>query len=131
MVRVCAPGGRVVVSDVFTSNPEQAQAFNRMEKLRDPSHVRALSFDELTGLFSASGLQNMRTQFYKHDIELEQILERSFPYSGDADQVRQMFVDDLALNRLGVGASREDGSIHYAYPVVVIVGQKLARLPKK
>src|SRR5947209_8771537 len=41
MVRVCTTGGRVVVVDVFTTSPEQAEAFNRMEKLRDPSHVRA------------------------------------------------------------------------------------------
>src|SRR5262245_20596871 len=33
MVRVCAPGGRVVLVDVFTSTPEQAEALNRMEKL--------------------------------------------------------------------------------------------------
>lgn len=49
MVRVCTPGGRIVVVDVFTSGPEQAEAYNRMEKLRDPSHVRALALEELTG----------------------------------------------------------------------------------
>jgi ubiquinone/menaquinone biosynthesis C-methylase UbiE len=43
MVRVCQPGGRVAVIDVFTSSPVQAEAYNRVEKLRDPSHVRALS----------------------------------------------------------------------------------------
>ena len=42
MVRVCQPGGRVAVVDVFMSTPEQAEAYNRMEKLRDPSHTRAL-----------------------------------------------------------------------------------------
>src|SRR5262249_24945100 len=41
MVRVCRPGGRVAVIDVFTSSPEQAEAYNHVEKLRDPSHVRA------------------------------------------------------------------------------------------
>src|SRR2546421_8510183 len=46
MVRVCSPGGRVVVVDVFTSGPEQAEAYNRLEKLRDPSHVRALALEE-------------------------------------------------------------------------------------
>jgi ubiquinone/menaquinone biosynthesis C-methylase UbiE len=71
MVRVCGPGGRVVVVDVFMSSPEQAEAYNRMEKLRDPSHVRALALDELTGLFTESGLRDMKTQFYKHEVELE------------------------------------------------------------
>src|SRR5262245_56202199 len=57
MIRVCAPDGRVVVVDVFTITTEQADAYNRMEKLRDPSHVRALSLIELTALFQESGLQ--------------------------------------------------------------------------
>src|SRR5690242_11979728 len=42
MVRVTRPGGRVVVADVYTSGPEQAEAYNHVERLRDPSHVRAL-----------------------------------------------------------------------------------------
>ncbi len=124
MVRACSPGGRVVVVDVFTSNPEQAEAYNRLEKLRDPSHVRALAVEELTDLFSETDFRDVTTQFYKHEVEMEQVLQRSFPKPGDADKIRQLFVEDLGVNRLGVGAHRKDGSIHYAYPVVVLVGRK-------
>jgi ubiquinone/menaquinone biosynthesis C-methylase UbiE len=115
MVRVCNPGGRVVVVDVFTSGPEQAEAYNRLEKL---------PLEELTALLIQAGLQDVRTQLYKHEVELEQVLQRSFPKPGDADTIRQMFVDDLGVNRLGVGAHRREGNIHYAYPIAVIVGQK-------
>lgn len=124
MVRVCAPGGRVVVVDVFMSSPEQAESYNRMEKLRDPSHVRALGIDELTGLFAETGFRDVKTHFYKHEVELEQVLQRSFPNPGDADKIRQIFADDLGVNLLGVGAHREDGAIRYAYPVVALVGSK-------
>src|SRR5437016_3412379 len=52
MQRVCTPGGKVVVIDVTASpDPGKAAAYNRMEKLRDPSHVRALTLVELEGLF--------------------------------------------------------------------------------
>jgi ubiquinone/menaquinone biosynthesis C-methylase UbiE len=124
MVRVCSPGGTVVVVDVFTSGPEQAEAYNRMEKLRDPSHVRALTLEELTALLTHAGLRGVRTQLYKHEVELEQVLQRSFPNPGDADTIRQLFVEDLAVNRLGVGAHRREGNIHYAYPIAVSVGRK-------
>lgn len=122
MVRVCQPGGRVAVIDVFTSSPEQAAAYNRVEKLRDPSHVRALSLEELSGLCLDAGLRHVKTAFFKLGVELEALLAASFPNPGDADRIRQTFADDLGVNRLGLGAARTDGAIHFAFPIVVLVG---------
>jgi ubiquinone/menaquinone biosynthesis C-methylase UbiE len=124
LIRVCSPGGRVVVVDVFTRSLEQAELFNRMEKLRDPSHVRALLLDELTGLFHEAGLQNVRKQFYKHEFGLEPVLKGSFPNPGDVVRIRQLFEDDLGLDRLGLGIHHRDGSIHFAYPIVILVADK-------
>jgi ubiquinone/menaquinone biosynthesis C-methylase UbiE len=126
MVRVCRPGGRVAVIDVFTSSSEQAEAYNRVEKLRDPSHVRALALDELLGLCHDAGLREVRTSFYKLDVPLEELLARSFPNPGDADRIRQTFADDIGVDRLGVGAHCREGVIHFAFPIVVIVGQQQA-----
>jgi ubiquinone/menaquinone biosynthesis C-methylase UbiE len=124
MVRVCSPGGRVAVIDVFTSSPEQAEAYNRLEKLRDPSHVRALPLGELTGLCHDAGLLGLKTAFFRLEVELEALLAASFPNPGDADRIRETFADDLGVDRLGVGAHRRDGAIHFAFPIAVIVGQK-------
>ena len=42
-MRVCAPGGRIVVVDMYCSEDlAKAAQWNRLEKLRDPSHVRCL-----------------------------------------------------------------------------------------
>lgn len=124
MVRVCQPGGTVAVIDVFTSSPEQAQAYNRVEKLRDPSHVRALSLEELTRLFHDAGFQKINTGFYKFPMALDALLARSFPNPGDADRIHQTFEEDVGVDRLGVGAHRKDGAIHFAFPLVILVGQK-------
>jgi ubiquinone/menaquinone biosynthesis C-methylase UbiE len=124
MGRVCSPGGRVAVVDVFTSSPAQAEAFNHMEKLRDRSHVRALSLEELTALFCEAGLQNITTQLYKHEFGLEPVLKGSFPNPGDADRIRRLFVDDLGLDRLGLGVHRRDEGIYFAYPIIILVGHK-------
>src|SRR5262249_38829458 len=105
MVRACSRGGRAVVVDVFTSGPEQAEAYNRMEKLRDPSHVRALALGELTALLTQARVRGVRTQLYKHEVELEQVLDRSFPGPGDAGTIRRVFAEDLGVNRLGVGGA--------------------------
>jgi SAM-dependent methyltransferase len=124
MVRVCRPGGRVAVIDVFTSGPEQAEAYNRVEKLRDPSHVRALPLGELTGLCQVAGLRDVRAAFFKLGVALETLLAASCPNPGDADRTRQTFADDLGVDRLGLGAHRRDGAIHFAFPIVVIAGQQ-------
>src|SRR5262249_2932034 len=57
MARVCRPGGRVVVCDVHTTTPGQAAAYDRLERLRDPSHVHALRLDELRALMADAGLE--------------------------------------------------------------------------
>ena len=124
MVRVCQPGGRVAVVDVFMSTPEQAEAYDRMEKLRDPSHTRALLLAELTGMFHDAGLTEMKTAFYKLDVELERLLTASCTKANDAQVVRRIFEEDLGADRLGVGADRQDDGIHFAFPVVVVAGHK-------
>jgi SAM-dependent methyltransferase len=123
MVRVCRPGGRVAVIDVFTSDPEQAEAYDRVEKLRDPSHVRALSAAELLELCHAAGLRNVQSARFKLPMRLETILAASFPGPGDADRIREIFAADIGVDRLGVGAHRRDGAIHFAFPIIVVAGE--------
>jgi SAM-dependent methyltransferase len=112
MCRVCAPGGRIVVADV-TASPDAATAaaFNRREKLRDPSHVRALTLAELGALFRACALGPVRTRFYHLASDVEGLLERSFPAPGDAEVIRRMFVDALADDDFGLRVRRAGDAI--------------------
>jgi len=127
MKRVCAPGGRVVLVDVAASeDPAKAAALNRMEKLRDPSHVRALTLAELQALFPDVGLPAPRAAFYQLKSELEGLLERSFPEPGDAERIRQMFVESLDGDGLGLGTRRRGETIVFAYPVAVLAAIKAA-----
>lgn len=59
---------------MFTSSPEQAKAYNRVEKLRDPSHVWALSLEELTGLFQEHDLRDKKTATFGLFMQLEELL---------------------------------------------------------
>src|SRR6185369_3226815 len=75
MRRVCRPGGTVVLTDLLASpDPAKAEAFHRMEMLRDPSHVRALTGAAIEDLIRADGLQLRRTESYRLKVEVEGML---------------------------------------------------------
>jgi SAM-dependent methyltransferase len=122
MKRVCAPGGTVMVVDSAPA-PDKADAFNRMERLRDPSHVRALPIDEHFELFRRAGLQEPRVTTYRLEGELEALLGRSFPKPGDADVIRGLFAESLADDALGIQTRRDGDVIRYGFPVAVIAAR--------
>jgi ubiquinone/menaquinone biosynthesis C-methylase UbiE len=127
MVRVCAPGGRIVVIDDYASeDPAKAAAFNRLEKLRDPSHSRCLSLKELKGLFVAAGLPEPDATFYELRGDLPGLLARSFPNPGDDVKIIEMFRASAADDRLGVPVRLEADNIYYAYPVAILAATRPA-----
>lgn len=121
MVRACKPGGRVTVCDVFTTSAEQAEAYDRLERHRDPSHTHALQLAELEALFA--GLQDVRLEFYKYPVKVEALLSRSFPGPGGAEAFRHMVRADVGVNRIGIDAE-EEGGLGFAFPVVILSGVK-------
>jgi len=121
MKRVCTPGGKVVVIDVMASpDPQKAAAYNRMEKLRDPSHARGLPLTELEMLFQQTALPTPRKTFYRLEGELDDLLQRSFPNPGDADEIRRMFVESLDNDSLGMDTRRQGKKIRFAYPIAIL-----------
>jgi SAM-dependent methyltransferase len=123
MARVCKPSGRVAVADL-TLPAEKVAAYDRMERLRDPSHVRVLTEAELRGLLAALGLVDVRRAGYVFELELEALLQASFPRPGDASRVRSLIEADVGVDDLGVGAHRLGGTVRIAYPITVVVGVK-------
>ncbi|MFO0699546.1 MAG: methyltransferase domain-containing protein [Nitrospira sp.] len=123
MARVCQPNGIVVIADVALP-ADKVEAYNHVERLRDPSHTQALSFDAWDTLLGNSGLRNLQRSEYTVDMELEQQLAASFPRPGDADRIREIFRKDLGVDALGVGAHLVGTDVHYSYPISVYVGNK-------
>jgi ubiquinone/menaquinone biosynthesis C-methylase UbiE len=123
MKRACKPNGTIVVADMAPL-PAKADALNAAERLRDPSHVRALPVEELRGLFEQAGLSTPQVNSYRMEGELEDLLSRSFPNEGDADRVRRIFADSLADDALDLNTRQENGKIYYSFPVAVLVATK-------
>ena len=125
MVRVCRPGGTVLVADV-TMAPEKRDFFDVEEKLRDPSHTRTLTPAEFLQMAEALKLREIRHQFVKSERNLEAHLKASFPNPGDGEKIRRLFREDIGKDALGLGAHWQGDQIHFAYPIMILVGKKNA-----
>jgi ubiquinone/menaquinone biosynthesis C-methylase UbiE len=125
MMRVCAPGGRVIVVDDYASeDPAKAAVFNQLEKLRDPSHSRCLTLTELKGLFGAAGLPEPDATFYELRGDVPSLLARSFPNPGDDVKIIELFKASASDDRLGVPVRLDADEIHYAYPVAILAATR-------
>ena len=101
VARVLVPGGTfVMVDNVVPSDGAVAETYNQWEKVRDPSHVEALSVDAWTSLCEAAGLimrhvetapKRMGFQFWVDNMSVP-------------DELRPGLLDDLLNGNDGVKA---------------------------
>jgi ubiquinone/menaquinone biosynthesis C-methylase UbiE len=126
MLRVCRPGGRLVVCDAIASDdPARARAFNAMERLRDPSTVEFRTLAYLFELFRKFGMPMPRSSFYKVPVEMEALLKTSFPADDDRDGVRQLLRDAVEGDGMGLGLRTHGDTVRFDYPAAILVSTKL------
>jgi ubiquinone/menaquinone biosynthesis C-methylase UbiE len=123
MVRVCRPGGRIMVRDV-TPAAAKSEGYDGIEKLRDPSHTHALTPQEMRGLGDGLpvGEPDCRGAV-SSDLPIEPILAASFPETCTIDDVRALILEDACSgeNRLGLSAKVVDGELRVSYPTTTAV----------
>jgi len=119
MARVCRPGGTITVCDAAPARDKQV-AYNRMEKLRDPSHAAALCPEQLQALFEGQGLRVQGQQQYRLEVALADSLAASFPEPGDAEKLRELFEKDLGVDELGVGVTRRGEALWFSFPILIL-----------
>ena len=123
VARVLVPGGRFLLADTSVPDnaPEVADWQNRVEMLRDPSHVRNYTPSEWRTFLENAGL---RVQPLEHagtiPITLEDWLTKAGCVGETAEQVRDVFrtapSDCVAAFQI---ASRPDGDIGFVWQRVV------------
>src|SRR5262245_5491364 len=125
MVRVCRPGGRIVLCDAVASDdPAKAAAFNRMERHRDPSTVafRPLAF--LRQLFLDAALPAPSISTYQVPAERERLIAMSFPVDDDREQLRHMIDASVDGDSMGLASHRNGDTVCFSYPAVILVAVK-------
>jgi ubiquinone/menaquinone biosynthesis C-methylase UbiE len=126
MVRVCRRGGRVAVIDMVSpDDPAVAVTYNRLERLRDPSHVRALTADELQRLMRETGLDVIHTAPRDVEVHLDRWLDLTRAAPAARATIREALTQDLqGLKTTGMRPYRRDQELRFLQAWLIVVGVK-------
>lgn len=127
MARVCRVGGTVAVEDLIASEyPERAAYHNRVEQLRDPSHVRALPLSELIALFTDHGLdvQTVLTDALVPSVD-RWLADAQTP-PDRAAEARSLLARDERADLSGVRPFRREDGLAFTQRTGLVTGRKLA-----
>jgi ubiquinone/menaquinone biosynthesis C-methylase UbiE len=128
MARVCRPQGKVAVEDLVTSEHRARGDYqNRFERLRDPSHTRALAPSELLELFRAAGLEldRLYSDQFVQDLELWLANSQTPPHR--AAEVRAMIERDAREDLSGTRPYVENGQWFFRQTTLAVAALNLRR----
>jgi SAM-dependent methyltransferase len=127
LTRVTRPGGRVLLIDQLASHdPLESMAHDRIERLRDPSHTRTLSDQDIRSLLDANSLVLDRSETSREERDLDRFLDLGACHGPPREAVLQE-VERLVErgDRAGIDLRRTPTG----YAMTVSVGLYLATKP--
>ncbi|HYF76737.1 MAG TPA: class I SAM-dependent methyltransferase [Symbiobacteriaceae bacterium] len=119
--RVLKPGGRLVVIDnVVPEDADLDRFINEIDKLRDPSHVRAYRISEWEQLVQQAGFRPSVAHRFGIPLDREDWLARMSPAPEVAAEVRCRFAEanPAAREAFAIDATS------FTYPKAIVVGTK-------
>jgi ubiquinone/menaquinone biosynthesis C-methylase UbiE len=123
MIRVNQASGTILLIDVVLPS-EKVNAYDEMEKLRDSSHVGALTIEKAEALFQNKKIKKYQKVNYCMEIELETQLDASCLNDEDKRKLRLMIIQDINKNSLGVNVTLKEDKFFLYYPISIYMAQK-------
>lgn len=122
MTRVLRPDGRVLIADMVASeDPSKAEYHNRMERLCDPTHVRALPASVFERLFSDAGLAVALRPTTVLDYDVDEWIAHGGPSADDARQIVALMEASIDPDRSGLHVRRENGRLRFSHAAAAFV----------
>jgi ubiquinone/menaquinone biosynthesis C-methylase UbiE len=123
MLRVTRPGGRVGITDIFVAEPQTAEETNRLERLRDPSHSRTRTREEIVDLVDTAGGTVISEATTEFALELDDWLERTHTSETNRKQIVARFEQEIAGgSETGLRPARaSNGTLFLTHPWITVI----------
>ena len=111
--------------DVISSEDKaQSEYHNRMEKLRDPSHVREYQLSELEEMIEKGGLRLENTKLWPFTWLVDEWLRIAGPDAAAGAEIKRMMIDSIDSDRSGLGVETREGEIFFTYTTAILIARK-------
>jgi len=100
---------------------KQAELHDRIERLCDPTHVRALPESEFARLAAGVGLTTIHQVRSTLDHDLDEWITHGAPGKAARREIISLMESCLADDRVGLHVRHEDAKLHFTHQVVVFV----------
>ena len=94
---------------------------DRIEKLCDPTHVRALPASDFARLFADAGLATVHEVGSTLDYDLEAWIAHGAPGASARDEIVSLMESCLESDRAGLRVRREDAHIRFSHRAAAYV----------
>lgn len=124
MKRVCK--GRIVLVDGTSSEDHtKSRLHNRIEKVRDTSHVRIYSLSELKEMFNDLGA--VITDLVHWDIlmDFDDWMKRAGTDANKTSNIKHLMTSSAADDGTGLRVKIEDSMLRFTYDTVILIGDCL------
>jgi ubiquinone/menaquinone biosynthesis C-methylase UbiE len=127
MVRVTRPGARFLIADqVASEDATKARLHNEVERLCDPTHVRALPVSELAALFARLGLAVVFEGSSEIEYSVEEWMTHGGPAADVAEEIRRRMRDSIDGDKTALGVRETDGELRFHHTAAAFVLEKPA-----
>ena len=125
MVRVLKPGGKLVMIDMEAADEPLRKTEDEIETLRDPSHVKNMSKNEMLELFTAHSLQIEECETTKIQQKLNNWLALTRTPEPIQQKITERMRSELAgKEKTGFSPYVENGKICFNQKWLLLIGRK-------
>jgi ubiquinone/menaquinone biosynthesis C-methylase UbiE len=123
--RVLKGDGRFVLGDTISSeDPMKSALHNRIEVLRDPSHVRMYPVSQMVAMVAAAGLEPSRLVTWTDEGDVDDWIAMMNPGPETAADIRRLLIQSLEGDTTGMGVHWEGGRLYRQRVQVVLLARK-------
>jgi len=129
IARVLKPGGRVILADhIAPDSPKLDQFINRLDWLRDESHVREWTISEWMGKLLQVDIDSQIARTWNMPLDFAWWIQQSVPAKARYDEVVQMLrtADDETKTAFDIRLDSEGQPLKFDLQCVIIQGRKMA-----